>query len=212
MHLVIKVAVLILAYLIGSIPTSVWIGRGFYGIDIREHGSGNAGSTNAMRILGWKAGIVVLIVDMFKGWLAVNLIHLTQFYTPETGTFITFQLMLGVAAILGHNYTCWLYFKGGKGIATSAGVLIALVPWALLIGLGVWVILFVATRYVSVASMGAAFALPFATWFTTARNPGLTAVTGVLAALAIYQHRRNLQRLLAGTEHRIEFRKKEVAP
>jgi len=90
MHLVIKLLFLILAYLIGSIPTSVWIGRGFYGIDIREHGSGNAGSSNAMRILGWKAGIVVLVIDMFKGWLAVNLIHLTQFYTPETGTFITF--------------------------------------------------------------------------------------------------------------------------
>jgi glycerol-3-phosphate acyltransferase PlsY len=119
------------------------------------------------------------------------------------------RITAGITAILGHNFTCWLHFKGGKGIATSAGVLIALVPWALIIILSIFIILFLLTRYVSVGSIAASFSLPFATWFTT-KDVGLTAVTGAMGALAIFKHRKNIQRLLNGTENRINFHKKEA--
>jgi glycerol-3-phosphate acyltransferase PlsY len=156
--------------------------------------------------------VFVLLVDALKGWVAV------QLAAPLVGQFFDsvplehLRITAGIAVILGHNYTCWLHFKGGKGIATSAGVLVALVPWALLIILGVWVILFVLTRYVSVGSIAASFTLPFATWFTTSHDVGLTVVTGVLGALAIFKHRRNIQRLIEGTENRIQFKKGEASP
>jgi glycerol-3-phosphate acyltransferase PlsY len=199
------------AYLLGSIPTGFLVAKA-RGIDIRSVGSGNIGATNAFRILGKGPGFFVLLIDALKGWVAVcvaaPLIAGWIGGAPEEYLRIT----AGVTAVLGHNYTCWLGFKGGKGIATSAGVLIALVPWALLIILGVWILLFFTTRYVSVASIAASFTLPFATWFTTGQDIGLTAVTGAMGALAIYKHRKNIQRLIDGTESRIEFRKKEARP
>jgi glycerol-3-phosphate acyltransferase PlsY len=151
-----------------------------------------------------------------KGWLAASLVPdlVQRFLAPSAGqdpaTREYLQILAGVVAILGHNYTCWLGFKGGKGIATSAGVFLALVPDALGIALGVWIVLFAATRYVSVASMAAAAVLPLAAWLTT-RDIRLTAVAGVVGALAIYKHKANLGRLLAGTEHRIELGKKKGA-
>ena len=117
------------------------------------------------------------------------------------------RLVAGLAVVLGHNYTCWLRFKGGKGIATSAGVLAGIVPVALLIILSLWIILFSLTRYVSVGSLAASFTLPFATWFTT-KNWTLTLVTGAMGVLAIYKHKGNIQRLLNGTENRIGSTKK----
>jgi glycerol-3-phosphate acyltransferase PlsY len=199
------------AYLLGSIPTGFLVAKA-RGIDIRTVGSGNIGATNAFRILGRGTGLVVLLADVLKGWTAVQLAApiLARLVPGAPADYL--RITAGITAILGHNYTCWLGFKGGKGIATSAGVLLALVPWALLIALGIWILMFVLTRYVSVGSVAAAFALPFATWFTTGHDPGLTAVTGALGVLAIYRHRRNLQRLFQGTENRIEFKKKEAAP
>ena len=198
-----------LAYLLGSIPSGYLVARA-KGVDIRAVGSGNIGATNAFRILGKSPGILVLLVDALKGFAAVQLgaLALAKIFpgTPPEYLAIT----AGIAAILGHNFTCWLRFKGGKGIATSAGVLLALVPWALAIILSLWIILFLTTRYVSIGSLAASFVLPFATWFTTGHDPGLTIVTGVMGALAIYKHRRNIQRLLDGTENRIQF-KKEAA-
>jgi glycerol-3-phosphate acyltransferase PlsY len=123
---------------------------------------------------------------------------------------VGFGIVAGLFAVLGHNYTCWLHFKGGKGIATSAGVLTALVPWALLIILAVWIVLFALTRYVSVGSLASAAVLPFATWFTT-QSILLTVVTSAMSALAIYKHKGNIQRLLAGTESRINFKKEKTA-
>lgn len=198
------------AYLLGSIPTGFLMAKA-RGVDIRTVGSGNIGATNAFRILGTGPGLFVLLMDALKGWLAV------QVATPLVALVVPgppvdhLRIAAGIAVILGHNYTCWLRFKGGKGVATSAGVLVALVPVALLIILGVWILLFLATRYVSIGSMAAAFALPFATWFTTKHDPGLTAVAAGLGALVIYKHRRNIQRLLKGTENRIQFKKKEAA-
>jgi glycerol-3-phosphate acyltransferase PlsY len=198
-------------YLLGSIPTGFLVAKA-RGIDIRTVGSGNIGATNAFRILGKRAGIFVLLVDALKGWVAVQVVAPLVAQAIPGAPEVYLRITAGIAVILGHNFTCWLRFKGGKGIATSAGVLVALVPWALLIILGIWIILFLLTRYVSVGSIAASFALPFATWFAQGHDPGLTAVTGAMAALAIYKHRRNIQRLVDGTENRIEFKKKEVVP
>lgn len=182
------------------------------GIDIRAIGSGNIGATNVFRHLGTPAGVFVLLADALKGWLAVAVLGpwMCGFFVPEASlaTREWFRIIAGFLAILGHNYTCWLKFKGGKGIATSAGVLLALVPGALLVALGIWLAVFGLSRYVSLASISAAFALPFATWFTT-HSPTLSAITTVMSALAIYKHRSNIQRLLNGTENR--FGKKKTA-
>jgi acyl phosphate:glycerol-3-phosphate acyltransferase len=198
------------AYLLGSIPTGYLVGRA-RGIDIRTVGSGNIGATNSMRVLGKPAGIFVLLVDCLKGYVACTWLATLalKFFTVAPEKVVTLQIVAGIFVVLGHNYTCWLKFKGGKGIATSAGVVAALVPWALLIVFGVWIILLLATRYVSVGSIVAAFALPFATWFTTNHNLQLTVITGGLGALAIYKHISNIQRLRNGTENRVTFKKKD---
>ena len=203
------IATALLAYLLGSIPTGYLVAKA-RGVDIRTVGSGNIGATNAFRVLGTGLGIFVLLMDALKGWVAVQIGAWAVDQLLAGAPLEYLRITAGIAVILGHNFTCWLKFKGGKGIATSAGVLIALVPWALLIILAIFVIVFFSTRYVSLGSISAAFALPFATWVTTG-NVGLTVVTGLLGALAILKHRKNIQRLLAGTENRIEFRKKEVA-
>ena len=206
MHIVIKIAVLILAYLIGSIPTSVWIGRGFFDIDIREHGSGNAGSTNAVRILGWKVGLIVLVIDMVKGWLAVNLIHLTQFYIPETGKFITFQLMLGVAAILGHIFPIYVGFRGGKGVATLFGLVLAINPEPTLICTGIFVITLVLSKYVSLSSMIAGFTFPILVIFVFKETTmSLVIFSLIISILLLFTHQKNIERLLRHEEKKATF-------
>jgi glycerol-3-phosphate acyltransferase PlsY len=183
------------------------------GIDIRTVGSGNIGATNVFRALGTPAGIFVLLADALKGWLAVAVLAnlCCNWAAPSASATARewFGIVAGFCAILGHNYTCWLYFKGGKGIATSAGVLVALVPYALLISLALWLLLLAATRYVSVASICAAAALPPATWLTCG-SITLIILTAAMAALAIYKHRSNIRRLLAGTENRIGRKKPPV--
>ena len=206
--------VAVLAYLLGSIPTG-YLAAKARDVDIRTAGSGNIGATNAFRILGKPAGIFVLLVDALKGWIAVRVVAsglVDTLLPPDSlgGSREIGAIVAALFAVLGHNYTCWLQFKGGKGIATSAGVLTALVPWALLIILGVWIILFLLTRYVSVGSICASAVLPFATWFTTHR-PLLTVATSVMTVLAIYKHRTNIQRLLVGTENRVRFKKRKTA-
>ena len=152
------IATAVVAYLLGSIPTGFLVAKA-RGIDIRTVGSGNIGATNAFRILGKGQGLLVLFGDASKGWIAVQLAAplLAQMFAGAPENYL--RITAGVSAILGHNYTCWLGFKGGKGIATTAGVLLALVPWALLIILGVWILLILLTRYVSVASIAASFVL-----------------------------------------------------
>ena len=211
------------AYLLGAIPTGYLVGKA-KGVDIRTVGSKNMGATNVFRTVGKALGIFVLLADALKGYAACALIAPLVFnwLAPHfSGLFVSFQnepveyqlrfqVIAGVGAILGHNYTCWLNFKGGKGIATTAGVMGALVPWALLVVVIVFAVLFAATRYVSVGSIAGAASLPFATWFTT-HNLSLTVITGALGALAIAKHKKNIQRLLSGTENRIEFKTREAA-
>jgi glycerol-3-phosphate acyltransferase PlsY len=189
------------AYLIGSVPTGYLWGKA-RGIDIRTAGSGNIGATNVFRTLGKKAGIAVLVIDGLKGYLACR-----WFAGADDAQALEYHKMLaGLFVILGHNYTCWLKFKGGKGIATSAGVMAALVPAAFGIALGTWVIVFLLSKYVSVASITAAGVLPFAVYFTTSSRPMLVLGT-VFGLLAIYRHKTNIQRLMNGTESRFGKKK-----
>jgi glycerol-3-phosphate acyltransferase PlsY len=204
-------AAVIAGYLLGSLPTGYLVGRA-RGVDIRTVGSGNIGATNVFRVLGRPAGVGVMLVDVLKGLGAVVvwvtfLPGLQSMLPAVFGSDAAVRhhehlgIVAGVAAILGHNYTCWLGFKGGKGIATSAGVLLALMPAALGVCLLVWLIVLAASRYVSLASIAAAAVLPLAVWLTRG-GPLLTGIGGALGALAIYKHRVNLRRLRDGTEHR----------
>lgn len=192
------------SFLIGSIPTGYLVARA-RGIDIRQHGSGNIGATNVFRTLGKPLGIFVFFADVIKGAAAVWLALRFGGGAELPG------IVAAVAAIAGHNYTPWLGFKGGKGIATSAGVLIALAPWVALIGVAVWGALFYATRYVSVASIGAAASLPVVAGVFWAVGRGGAPLFGFLlliSALAIWRHRANIQRLRAGTESRFAKKNK----
>lgn len=198
-------------YLLGSIPTGYLVAKA-RGIDIRTVGSKNMGATNVFRTLGKGPGIFVLLVDALKGfaasaWAADGLLQLVRLANPDPQAS---HLIAGIAAVLGHNYTCWLQFKGGKGIATTAGVFLALAPAAVGIAIGLWVVALAATRYVSIASILAAIALPVAVWFTQ-ENLALRLIAIILGSLAIYKHKANIQRLRSGTENRLEFGSKTEA-
>lgn len=198
-------------YFIGSIPTGYLVARA-RGVDIRSVGSGNIGATNVFRVLGKPAGVFVLLADAAKGWIGARLlpVWISAWLGMEasTGSSSLEWLMIagGFAAVLGHNYTCWLRFKGGKGIATSAGVLLGWFPWAMWLALGVWLVTFAATRYVSVASIMAAVCLPFIVW-QLKLSGRFIAIAAVMSALAIYKHKANIQRLRNGTEHQFGRKK-----
>jgi glycerol-3-phosphate acyltransferase PlsY len=217
----------LIAFLLGSIPFGLIIAR-MKGIDIRQHGSGNIGATNVLRIVGKKYGITCLFLDLLKGLiptiLAISLIRFTGMKNPmaldalenHAGTFPmltaqVFQVITGLCAILGHNYSPWVGFKGGKGIATSAGVLIAMMPAAIVILLVVWLLVFLISKYVSLASVIAALTLPVLTlwgsWFHGKIQDGtwnkpLFIFSIIIAALATWKHRSNFKRIREGTEHR----------
>lgn len=217
----------VLAFLLGSIPFGLLIARA-KGIDIRQHGSGNIGATNVLRVVGKKYGISCLLLDALKGFIpvvvAISVIQYEGMKNPMSigalagyaqdfsiSTAQIFQVLTGLCAVLGHNYTPWAGFKGGKGIATSAGVFIALMPAAIVILIVIWVLTFLISRYVSLASIVAAAALPLVTlwgsWFhgkiqNGTWNKSLFVFTVILAVLAIWKHRSNIVRLRNGTENR----------
>jgi glycerol-3-phosphate acyltransferase PlsY len=195
-------------YLMGSIPTGYLLGKS-RGLDIRQHGSGNIGATNVWRVLGWKFGLAGFISDFLKGFLLLYLVRKMSFPDASPWPVATLLVLCGFAAILGHNYTPWLGFKGGKGIATSAGVLGALMPPVLAVSLSLWFVVTLVTRYVSIGSVLAAISLlPVALYF----YPGQWIYIGlaVLAGgLAIWRHLANIKRLFAGTESRFEFGSKK---
>jgi acyl phosphate:glycerol-3-phosphate acyltransferase len=191
------------AYVAGATPFGYIAGR-MRGIDIRQHGSGNIGATNVFRVLGKRTGIPVFILDMLKGWLPVMI---TRWVLEARGIPSEWPcIAAAVAAVLGHNFTFWLRFRGGKGIATSAGVLLALLPWPLAAALAAWIVLFYSTRYVAVASIAAAIMVPSASialhlW---RGDPALPRVgfAILIGTLAVWRHRSNIRRLLNGTENR----------
>lgn len=189
------VLLLVASYLLGAVPTSYIVGRLARGIDLREHGSGNLGATNAFRVFGWRLALPVLVFDVFKGWLPTFLFPGLDDAAPA------WAFAYGAAAIVGHVFSVFVRFRGGKGVATSAGVFLALAPKAVLVGLGIWLAIVFTTRIVSLASILAALTLPL----TVYALHGTTAVFWVSAALAafvIYAHRSNIRRLLRGEEHR----------
>ena len=204
---------ILLAYLLGSIPTSVWIGRLFYGIDIREHGSGNAGTTNTFRVLGVKAGIPVFIIDVLKGWIAVKLIYFSDYYMPASGSYINIQLVLGMAALIGHIFPVYVGFKGGKGVATLFGVVLAIHPYSALISVGIFAVMLVVSRYVSLSSMVAGFSFPILiiiVFHTTTLS--LVIFSMIIAILLLFTHQKNIERLLNKEEKKISIKKKPKPP
>ncbi len=206
MTVILYVSIALVGYLVGSFPTGYLVARA-RGIDIRSRGSGNIGATNVLRLFGRTTGIAVLLFDFAKGFLACYTLPRVWMGFGWGGgsgsaSLEVAQIVAGLASILGHNYTVWLRFKGGKGIATSAGVLIGLIPLSLVVLLGIWAIVFAISRYVSLASMAAAVSLPFVGWLLN-RNQPILWVTIIIAVLAIYRHRSNLQRLWHGTEPKV---------
>jgi glycerol-3-phosphate acyltransferase PlsY len=201
---------IVFSYLIGSLPSGYLAGMA-RGIDIRDAGSGNIGATNVFRVLGKTAGIAVLALDGVKGFAAARWVPLLagRLFPGEPAQ--NLALAAGAAAVMGHVYSCWLKFKGGKGIATSAGVGFAWAPEACGVTLAIWGMVFVSTRYVSVASIVAAVVLPLAVW-AFQYGTRMTLVMTALAVLAIYKHKANIRRLLDGTENRAGTKKKQATP
>jgi glycerol-3-phosphate acyltransferase PlsY len=206
MSLIFKVLLLIVAYLIGSIPSAVWIGRRFYGVDVREHGSGNAGFSNAVRVLGWRAGLPVFLIDVLKGYIAVSLVRLTQLYIPGTADFVNFQLMLGAATVLGHIFPIYVGFKGGKGVATLLGLLLAIQPEPTLICIGIFGVVFLTTRYVSLSSMIAGISFPILIIFVFQTTiSSLVVFSMIVSILLLLTHQKNIERLLNREESRAKI-------
>jgi glycerol-3-phosphate acyltransferase PlsY len=205
--------VVLLAYLVGAIPTGFLIARA-RGVDIRAAGSGNIGATNVFRVLGRPAGVAVLVLDAAKGAIPCAALPPLALWVAGAGGNPDPEwlgITAGIGAVLGHNYTCWLYFKGGKGIATTAGVLLVLMPVALLTCLVAWLLVFALTRYVSLGSLVASVALPLTVWWR-GQSGALLVVALALGLLAIGKHRANIRRLLNGTESRFRWHQAGTSP
>ncbi|MGD9675298.1 MAG: glycerol-3-phosphate 1-O-acyltransferase PlsY [Candidatus Bipolaricaulia bacterium] len=195
-------AALIVAYLIGAFPSSVVFGRVFRGIDVRQHGSGNAGATNAWRVLGWRLGVAVLATDIAKGAAATAAVSRIPFGPTPVDT-QTLAALCGIVAVVGHVFPVYIRFRGGKGVATAAGMLIALLPIPVGIGIGVFAAAAIASGWISLGSLLGAWAVPVATLFhpgSLPYPPLFIALTFVLAAFITYTHRGNIRRIVAGTE------------
>lgn len=201
-----------LSYLLGSFPTSIIFGKLFRGIDIRDYGSGNAGGTNAFRVMGWKIGISVMIIDLAKGLIATVLISQIRIDAISLAP-VYLQIIAGFSAVIGHIWTIFAGFHGGKGVGTAAGMLIGLYPVAFVVIFIIFLIVLFTTRYVSVSSMTAAVSLPVVLLILDQlgrpyKTP-LMVLSIIIAILIIFTHRSNIGRLMAGTENRVNFRKKK---
>ncbi len=198
--------ILLFAYLLGSIPNAVWIGKFFFNTDVRNHGSNNSGSTNTIRVLGYKAGIPVLLLDILKGFLAVKMIYLTFYYIPSTGEYINFQLLLGLAVIIGHIFPVFANFRGGKGVATLIGVILAIDPISMLICIGVFLITLIITKYVSLSSMiaGLSFPILLIVVFNTTTS-SLVIFSLIVFVLLLFTHQKNIERLARNQESKANF-------
>jgi len=195
---------IILAYLIGSIPTSLIVSRTQFNIDIRDYGSGNAGATNTFRVLGSKWGTLVMIMDMLKGLIAVKLALLLPYYIDNEFQRTNFQIGLGLAAVLGHIFPIWAEFRGGKGVATLFGLIIAISPWTALSCIGVFLLVLYLTRFVSLSSILASMAFPvFILIVFNVDNTAYRIFAIAVALLVIMTHQKNIGRLLSGSENKV---------
>lgn len=207
-ELALKSVAFVLAYLLGSIPSSVWIGKAFFGIDVREHGSGNAGATNTLRVLGKPAGFTVLGLDFLKGFLAASLVLWFDDlnYSPYR---MEFKMLLGVCAVLGHIYPVFAGFRGGKGIATLIGVVAGIDILLALACMITFVIIVAITKYISLGSMLSGLVSPlYAGLIHSWDEMNLVYFCSVVGVLVVYTHRTNIKRLMAGNENKLALNKK----
>lgn len=207
---------IVVAYLLGSIPTAVWYGQGFFNLDIRKYGSGNAGATNTFRVLGKRAGTIVMLVDVLKGYTAAILATLLWYFNVVSETeILTFKIVLGLVAVIGHLYPVFANFKGGKGVATLLGMMLATHPEMAAVCIGVFLLVVIASQYVSLGSIVAALAFPVLLLlriFGQQESPILIVFGFVVFLLVVLTHQKNIARLLRGEESRtilFRFRKKE---
>jgi len=206
----------ILAYLTGSFPSSVWLGKIFYKKDVREYGSGNAGATNTFRVLGKGAGIPVLMMDVLKGWISVNYIYFISggcnpFTDHVTSAQFEIQLALGIAAVIGHLFPIYIGFRGGKGIATLLGLLIGLNYIAAIASIVVFLIVFLISKYVSLGSILASIVFPIIVFFVLDEdtvNSSLQLFSIFVPILTLITHQKNIERLVRGEENKVKFDKK----
>tara|TARA_B100001142_G_scaffold330275_1_gene397534 strand:- start:9611 stop:10246 length:636 start_codon:yes stop_codon:yes gene_type:complete len=200
---------ILLAYLTGAFPSAVWVGKSFYKIDVREYGSGNAGATNTFRVLGKRAGIPVLCMDVFKGWLAVNYVYfISNVVDLSPELFFENQLAFGMAAVMGHLFPIYTGFRGGKGIATMMGLLIGLNPLAALCSFLIFVFVFLIFRYVSLASIIASVSFPFFVLIILKSvNSSLNLFAIFVPILSLITHQKNIERLIRGEETKVIFGK-----
>ncbi len=210
-----SISALILAYLFGSIPTAVWIGQAFYGIDVREYGSGNAGATNTFRVLGKKAGIPVMLIDILKGFTATNLAYFIGVSTTggsQSVPYINFELALGIAAVMGHLFPVFAGFRGGKGVATLFGMILAIHLQAALLCVIVFIIVLLITRYVSLSSIIGGFTYLIGVTFVYPLYIRSVIIYGMcICALILVTHQKNIERLLKGKESKVNlFKRKEA--
>jgi len=202
-NLILFLGVLI-AYLIGSIPTAYIFGRLVKGIDIRQFGSGNVGATNTFRVIGRLPGLVVLLIDMLKGFICATYIADAFLFVSPAPRPEFYRVITGLAAIAGHNWTLFLKFKGGKGVATSAGVVIGLIPKIFWLGFLIWAVVFSVTGYVSLASILASICIPLFT-LVFGKPTEIIVVMSLLCIIIIYRHRSNIRRLKDGEEKRVKL-------
>lgn len=198
------------AYLLGSIPTAVWVSQWFYGIDIREHGSKNAGATNTFRVLGPKAGIPVMLFDMFKGFAAVYFCAMYSAYVNGTEPMVNFKLVIGVVAAMGHVFPIFARFKGGKGVATLFGVILALHWPAALSCLGIFIVVLLISKYVSLGSILTALSFPLMVLLVYKIDyPYFISFSVLIAVLVVLTHQKNISRLVSGNENRVKIKLKK---
>ena len=202
---------IISAYLIGSIPTAYWIGKVFFNIDIREHGSKNMGASNTFRVLGSVWGIIVLVIDMGKGIAAVQLVHAVHSSDWLSSELTFWKLIFGLVAVSGHIFPVFAGFRGGKGVATLFGVVLAIQPWTALISIGAFLVVVFLTKYISLGSIIAVIVFAACVWFAVKEtNVYLRWFSVIAALLVIIMHRSNIKRLIAGTENKFKgLRKKK---
>jgi glycerol-3-phosphate acyltransferase PlsY len=206
----INILALIFAYLIGSIPTSVWLGKYYHGIDIREHGSGNAGATNTFRIFGKKLGITVLIVDVLKGWIAVKLFYVLYESGQSVDELFNLKIRLGICALLGHVFPIYVGFKGGKGVATLLGIILAINHEAALMSSGVFLITLVISGYVSLSSIIAGVFFPVVVMvISKTSQPDMVVFALMITIAVVITHQKNIERLLSKKESRVKILKRK---
>ena len=206
-----NIAAVFLAYLVGSIPSASWVSKWFFGVDVRDYGSNNAGATNTFRVIGKFAGFSVLFLDILKGWISVKILT-TYFFsaTLQQDVFINMQLAIGISAVLGHVFPVYEQFQGGKGVATLMGIILAINFPAAIGCVIIFLLIFLITNFVSLGAITAAFCFPIFTIFVLkSESPSLIYFSIFISILVIVTHKKNIERLLSGSENKMSIKLKK---